>query len=139
MRRQDGRGTAVGELGGLEGVRVRLEGWRQQHKPPTPIPEELWSEAVDLARRHGLAQTAKTLRLDYAALKRRLRDGGHQIRPVSVAPAPAEFIELLSPVSTGIGECALEVESTQGARMRVVMKNLAPQGLACILREFVVG
>lgn len=132
MRRQYVGDTGSVEKGGLEQVRLLLEEWRQHHKAPTPIPQELWSKAVDLAGRYGVGQTAKTLRLDYAALKRRQSEG-----TIPVREAPAEFMELLSPVSAGIAECALEVESAQGARMRVVMKNVAPKGLATILRDFV--
>ena len=132
MRRQYIGDKGLVEKGGLEEARVLLEEWRVHHKAPTPIPQELWCKAVDLAGQYGVGQTARTLRLDYAALKRRVSE-----RTIPLREAPAEFIELLSPVSAGIAECALEVEAAQGARMRIVMKNVAPKGLATILRDFV--
>jgi hypothetical protein len=116
----------------IEEARLELAEWRKQHRPPTPIPAELWAKAVDLAGRIGIGPTARALGLDHGALKRRAGE--------SSAPnltAPAAFVELLAPVSGNIAECALEVESNRGARMRVVMKDVVPHGLACIIREFV--
>ena len=125
-----GKGTSLsGGTTELEQVRLELVEWRRHHRPPTPIPMELWAKAAELAGRHGLGPTARRLGLDYAALKRR-----------SVAStAAATFVELLPPVTPSgtIEECALEVESGRGARMRVVMKNVLTQGLASIIRDFV--
>ena len=52
-------------------VGTRLEEWRQsrRHKR-TAIPDELWSAAIEVARRDGLGCTAAALRLDYGKLKR---------------------------------------------------------------------
>jgi hypothetical protein len=130
MARQHGHNAAlVGTRGELEQVRLRLVEWRRHHKPPTPIPADLWTEATGLAVRHGVGLTARTLGLDYAALKRRLM--------TKTPPAGPAFIELLAPVACTIAECAVEVESSRGARMRIAMKNIAPQGLASIIRDFV--
>ena len=46
--------------------------WRNITPVGARIPEELWSQAVALAARHGVSQVATTLHLDYARLKRRL-------------------------------------------------------------------
>jgi len=36
----------------------------QYRKRCSPIPENLWSSAVEMAREHGLNRTARTLRLN---------------------------------------------------------------------------
>ena len=36
------------------------------------MPEELWADAVSLARSHGIAPIARALRLDYGSLKKRV-------------------------------------------------------------------
>jgi len=46
--------------------------WRKTTRRSTRIPESLWDVAVDVARSEGVWRTAKTLRLDYYGLKRRL-------------------------------------------------------------------
>ena len=42
--------------------------WRSTHKRRGRIPETLWAEAAELARQHGIYQTARTLRLEYTRL-----------------------------------------------------------------------
>ncbi|HMV05313.1 MAG TPA: hypothetical protein PKA30_07145, partial [Accumulibacter sp.] len=49
-----------------------LAQWRSTRPRSTRIPEELWSQATELAERHGLAKVAVALKLDYKSLKRRL-------------------------------------------------------------------
>jgi hypothetical protein len=55
---------------------------------------------------------------------------------VQAASPAATFVELL-PFGNHIGECTLEVESAGGARLRLLMKHVAPGGLATIIRDFV--
>ena len=59
------------QVAAVEEVGTRLEEWRQsrRHKR-TAIPDELWSAAIEVARRDGLGRTAAALRLDYGKLKR---------------------------------------------------------------------
>jgi hypothetical protein len=125
------RTTANSPVDATEALRADLSEWRKRHKAPTPIPEALWARAATLAAQHGICKTARALHLDYASLKRKTN--------LSAPPSPpaTTFIELLSPVTGQIAECALEIESSRGGRMRVVMKNLAPGGLASIIRDFV--
>jgi hypothetical protein len=54
-----------------EELRQQLSLWRETHRPPSPIPPELWEKAVELAEEQGLCKTARALRLDYGALKKR--------------------------------------------------------------------
>jgi len=45
-------------------VRQRFDDWRQTRRRRLPIPEELWGEALALARAHGVNRTAQALRLN---------------------------------------------------------------------------
>jgi hypothetical protein len=58
----------------------RLEEWRRAQTGRARIPENMWGEAVELARRHGVHQTARTLRLDYVKVKKRLEMGNQTER-----------------------------------------------------------
>jgi hypothetical protein len=109
----------------------RLELWRQSHRAPAPIPQDIWEGAVDLAVEQGISPTARALHLDHGALKRRL-----DARSNLPARIGVQFVELLPDLAGSVIECAMEVESALGARLRVELKNLAPSGLASILREF---
>lgn len=53
-------------------VRVRVERWREGGENHWRMPEELWADAVSLARSHGIAPIARALRLDYGSLKKRV-------------------------------------------------------------------
>src|ERR1017187_9329315 len=53
----------------------RLEEGRGANPPRTRLPEPIWEAAVEMAQRHGLHCTTKTLRLDYMRLKKRLPAG----------------------------------------------------------------
>lgn len=121
-------GTRPGnELAELERELAR---WRRDHGAPTPIPSRVWEKAAALAAEQGVHFVARSLKLNPTQLKRKMEGAPDQ--PSSTAT----FIELLPSISSGISECALEVESSRGSRMRVVMKNVPPHSLASILREF---
>jgi hypothetical protein len=79
--------------------------------------------------------TSQTLRLDYGTLKRRMAAARPAMED-GAAGSAMTFVELLSPVSCNIAECTLRVDSPQGGRLTVEMRNVAPQGLAFILRGF---
>ena len=49
-----------------------FERWCRTHKSPTRLPQHLWSLAAELAREYGISRTARTLRLEYNGLKKRL-------------------------------------------------------------------
>jgi hypothetical protein len=110
----------------------RLSAWRNTHRLRTPLPPELWNRAAELATEQGIGKTARALRLDYTALKKRVNTRTFERQ----APSVPQFIEFFSPLSAQIAECTLEVESPQGARLWITMKHVAASGLASIIREF---
>lgn len=77
----------------LETTRRSLASWRSQHGGRgRRIPETFWDQAQELARVHGVAETARALRLDERRLAAMLAQA-----PVSIAPRsvePAAFVEL---------------------------------------------
>lgn len=85
----------------------RLAQWRSSHSRRSPLPDEFWTEAAGLAGKHGLYRTARTLPIDYAHLRKRVRSAA---RPVTVTRP--QFVEL-SPVAAGSGYC-VEVLRVQG-------------------------
>ena len=74
-------------------LRARLAEWRKSHPRRSPLPEEMWVAAVELARRHGVYRTARALPIDYVKLRKRLN--------TTVAARP-EFVEVLvAPAQSG--------------------------------------
>lgn len=81
-------------------VRARLAEWRKSHPHRSRLPEELWTAAVELARRHGLYRTARALPIDYAGMRKRLQLASPAIA-AAVARQP-EFVEVrLAPAPSG--------------------------------------
>lgn len=63
------------KLSSLEAVRADFEHWRATRKKFGPIPEELWSAAVDLTESHPVTKVSQALRLNYTDLRKRVRSG----------------------------------------------------------------
>jgi hypothetical protein len=121
----------------LEGLRRRFEQWRRTRKARSRIPEPLWAAAVRVASTYGIHRTAKTLRVDYYALKKRVE--GTPAVSASKVPgetAEATFLELPAPVWPSCGECMLELEKAGGAKMRVHVKGVEAPDLAALSRSF---
>ena len=59
---------------GIEEMRQRVREWRARRLKLEPMPGELWDSAVALAGEHGVYRVARTLRVDYGALKQRLEE-----------------------------------------------------------------
>ena len=111
----------------IDEVRTRFEEWRKNRQGKSPIPEELWSAAAQLAQKDGINRTAAELHLDGGKLKR-LMAGKTKPRK----PAPA-FIELLTPRAISIPECTIELEGQHGT-VRIQLKGASASDLAALSR-----
>jgi hypothetical protein len=114
----------------IDHLRKRLDVWRQSHRPRSRIPARLWASAVRVAGQFGLNKTAKVFRLDYYDLKKRLEAG-----TVGNKPAPS-FIELSPTGSSPFGECLIELEARNGAKMRIHLKGAAMPDLNTLSSTF---
>ena len=121
----------------LEKAREQFERWRSERKRGERIPGALWDLAVQLSGKYGPYRIAKTLRLDYAMLKRRVETSeGHPSEP-SEGPA---FVEVASglPTSPSSG-CVVEIESEAGAKMRFHFEATEAAVLASMAERFLRG
>ena len=116
----------------LEAVRRRFERWRRTRKGHSRIPAPLWTAAVKLAEAYGLCRTARTLGLDYSALKRHVASAGPGDSPgarmagakttrarTAAQETASAFVELLPSERAGSPECIVELEDPRGAKMRI--------------------
>lgn len=127
----------------LEDAERRFERWRQTRKIPSRIPEPLWAAAVEMAGTCGISRAAKTLRVNYNALRKRVE---HQAaaaprRPEEntadqrFASVPA-FLELAPPPRVGYCQCTMELEDDSGVKMRVHLQGAEAPDLAALSRSF---
>jgi hypothetical protein len=110
-------------------ARRQFDQWRHRQQGRKRLPRELWSNAVALAREHGINKTARILGLKYDSLKK------HFAAAPPEASGPAEFIELLprTMVPSSI-ECVIELEDSHGGKMRMHVKGASIADLASLAR-----
>ena len=112
----------------FEPLRRRLTQWRASRPHVrAPIPEALWAEAVVLARRHGVFETARALRLGYDSLKRRVSEPAGTSLPV---PGFAELPLALSQGALWV----LEFRAADGRSLRVQLPPMPVVDLAALAR-----
>jgi hypothetical protein len=133
--------------GDVEQLGRRFAEFRSTHPVRSRLPEELWVAAAKLAQRDGIEATALALDVDRPSLQkwtdrfepgvqvqtrkpRRQRRTG---RKVSAAPA---FVELLAETTGAAASCLVEVESPQGAKLRLELKAIGANALAELIRAF---
>ena len=126
----------------VEQLRQRFAEFRQAHAVRSRLPKELWGAAAKLARRDGIAATARALSVDRRSLQRwtdrfeprscsrgrpsRKRQGGH---------GEPGFLELLAANPGTASSCLVEVESPRG-QLRLDLKNVASGQLGELIRAF---
>jgi len=114
----------------LDEAKARFEAWRQNRKGKTPIPEELWLAAAEVAGKEGVSRTATELHVEWNELKRRVATAGVERR----RPAPPAFVELVAPPAESIPECMIELEGRKG-KLRIHVKGAPASYLATLSRE----
>lgn len=113
----------------LEEARVRFEEWRTNRRGKARIPAELWSAAVEVARKEGINRTARELHVAWDDLKRRMATTAEVRR----RPDSPVFVELVPPQTQQVPECTLEVEGRQG-KLRIQLKGASASDLATLSR-----
>jgi hypothetical protein len=110
-------------------LRARIRQWREMrtHRG-APMPAALWAAAVDVARRHGLAATARALGVDYGTLKRRLA----ATEPGPPAAAPT-FVDLGVTAPLGLGASVIAVDGPRGRRLRLEVSDLRVPDLLALV------
>ena len=119
----------------LEQLRRRFEEFRNTQPTRARLPESLWAAAAELAKRQGVNATARALRLDYAGLRKRVKNQDQPKRKPAAAVAPS-FLEFVAPGAKAVTNCTVEVESAQGGKLRLELKAVATTELANLIRAF---
>ena len=119
------RGNRVSVIS-LEEAKVRFEECRKNRKGKARIPAELWSAAVEVARKEGVNRTARELHVAWDDLKRRMP-------PTGAVPQQPAFVELVTPPVQAVAECTLEVEGRRG-KLRIQLKGASASDLASLSR-----
>lgn len=119
----------------IEKIQEHFRAWRET-KPysSSPIPENLWQEAVELAGTHSIHEICKALHLDFNHLKRRVQQSDAVIE--TPADQGASFVELSLGLPSQSSECLIELERSDGMRMRLNIKGVVDPHLLDLLKAF---
>jgi len=120
----------------LSGASARFARWRQQRSRGARIPASLWDLALKLAGRHGVSQTATTLKLDYYALKKRLAQQALPGVGTDQPDAQPAFVELMPSPFASPGQCLVEFENAAGSTLRVYLPGGQVPDLVALVRSF---
>ena len=124
----------------LADAAAALAEWRKTRPRSARIPEELWSRAIELAERHGIAKVAVALKLDYTSLKRRLtatttapvkRPAGGE-RP---SPPSPDFVELDFGLPLAAPACVLVLSDRHGRALRIELPRAGSRDIAEVARS----
>jgi hypothetical protein len=103
----------------LESLCHHVEQWRaHRERPKSRVPEELWNEAVSVARVLGPWATCRAIHFNYMDLKQRMSQAESQ----SAEPSKAEFVELQMAAieqRQEEGRIVVELQDHRGDRMRI--------------------
>jgi hypothetical protein len=118
----------LSDLAQIDGLKVKIERWRQARPKSGSMPEELWQEAGAAAKRLGTNRVARALGLGYEGLKQRVlskkKGGPRGKEPGEVLAQEAQFIELPglpmlgSPAGNG-EEMVVELVAADGMRLTI--------------------
>ena len=118
----------------LERAQRRFDRWRQTQKGRRRIPEPLWNVAVKVATKCGVSKTAATLRIDYTGLKRRVATAATS--DDSISTVGTTFLELAASVPSGPRRCVVQMEDSDGAKMRMELSGVETRDLLALSRTF---
>ncbi len=107
----------------LEVVRNQFETWRKRRRCRSPIPESLWQAGVQLCKEHSICEVSRTLRLNYNGLKNRVTRARDRSPAVGQGP-DFRFVRLGFESPMTPSECLVEMEASNGARMRMSFKGV---------------
>jgi hypothetical protein len=106
----------------FEDVRQLFEKWRKERQQRSPVPEDLWVSAINLFPEYSISAISKDLRLQYSALKKRVKALRSDHVPESLTSH--DFIELGLQTPISAAECIMETESGDGSKMKISIKGV---------------
>jgi len=132
-----GRKRGEGLPARVREVQEQVALWRRTRERRSPMPADLWTEAVGLARREGTYATARTLGLNFESLARRVaegRAGAEDDRVQASGFVEVSGAQLLG--AAGPGGPVVEMSDGNGARLTIRLTGGAPLDVVGVVQAF---
>jgi hypothetical protein len=131
--------TGKTDAGRVAALCRRIEDWRRTRQGLAWMPEDLWAEAVSLARSEGAYAVARDLQLSYGTLRKRLERATRPGRPRRSSAAPRGFVEvgggeLLG--SLAAGGSVIELMRSDGAKLVVRLSGTEALDVVALSEAF---
>ena len=127
------------DAGRVAALRRRIARWRRTRRGFAWMPEELWADAVALARVEGAYAIARDLALSYTSLRTRLARTTPPARPRH-AKAAQGFVEVGGGAllgALGAGGSVVELTRRDGVTLVVRLSGAAPLDVVALSAAFV--
>lgn len=129
MRTRNFESTMTNEVN----VQARFDQWRKTRKKREAIPDELWSAAVKLAEELSVFKVAKSLRLNYASLKKRV----NQLPPrVHTENQASSFIEIPVMSAGNAQQYRVDIHRSDGSLMQIRLPHGEGTQLSALIGAF---
>ena len=118
-------------------VRDQVALWRRTREKRSPMPAELWAEAVALARSEGTSPIARALRVDFQSLARRVAEA--RSGQDGAAAHAGAFVELSGAQLLGGAAPAgsvVEMSDGDGLRLTIRLGGGTPLDIAGVVHGF---
>jgi hypothetical protein len=127
------------DAGRVAALRRRIENWRRTRQGLAWMPEDLWAEAVSLARSEGAYAVARDLKLSYGTLRKRLKRATRPGRPRRSSAPARGFVEvgggeLLGALSAG--GSVIELMRSDGAKLMVRLSGAEALDMLALSEAF---
>jgi hypothetical protein len=122
---------------GVKQLRTRIERWRTTRERRTAMPPRFWAEAARLAQRHGVSPVARTLRISFEGLRRRIAES--TTGPTATVGRPSAFVELTGAELLGepvVAGTVVEVSDAGGMRLAIRLTRGTEVDVASLVAAF---
>ena len=100
----------------LQKIRTSIDIWRWTRAKRSPMPEELWTPAVQMAKQLGVWRVARELGLSYESLRRRVEEKAAR-REATMGFVEVRGADLMAEMATD--GTVIELSATDGTRLVV--------------------
>jgi hypothetical protein len=114
--------SAVSSKPSIAEVQAQFDDWRNSRRKRGRIPNELWIQAIELARIYGISQVSSSLRLNYIRLKERLEKALLPAKQNHDAPL-FSFVELQHIPNDRSDNCVIDLKRPDGNCMHIRLQD----------------